>query len=95
MQETRRANMKKLLTLSAAAIACAAFFGVAGPAAAKDYAFCRRDVTAAMLQCGFDTMAQCQDMSSGRGGDCLPNPSLGGAANAYAYAPIAHKHRQK
>ena len=87
--------MTKLLTLSAAAIACAAFFGTAAPAAAKEHAYCRRDVTAAMLQCGFDTMAQCQDMSSGRGGDCLANPSLGGAANAYAYAPIARKHRQK
>ena len=87
--------MKKLLTLSAAAIACAAFFGTSGPAAAKDYEYCRKDVTASMLQCGFDTLAQCQDMSSGRGGDCFRNPSLGGAANAYAYAPIARKHRQK
>jgi hypothetical protein len=79
--------MKKLLMLGAAAISFAAFFGAAGPAAAKDYQYCRRDVTAAMLQCGFDTMAQCQDMSSGRGGDCLRNPALGGAADAYAYAP--------
>jgi hypothetical protein len=87
--------MKKLLTLSAAAIACAAVFGTATPAAAKDYEYCRRDVTSAMLQCGFDTLAQCQDMSSARGGDCIRSPSLGGAANAYAYAPIAGKHRQK
>jgi hypothetical protein len=87
--------MKKLLTLSAAAISCAVFFGAAGPAAAKDYQYCRRDVTAFVLQCGFDTLAQCQDMSSGRGGDCLRNPALGGAADAYAYAPIARKHRQK
>ena len=79
--------MKKLLTLSAAAISCAVFFGAASPAAAKDYAYCRRDVINYMLQCGFDTLAQCQDMSSGRGGDCLANPALGGAANAYAYAP--------
>jgi hypothetical protein len=48
-----------------------------------------------MVSCGFDTLAQCQDMSSGRGGDCIRNPSLGGAANAYAYAPNAGKHRQK
>jgi hypothetical protein len=87
--------MKKLLTLSAAAIVYAAFVGIAAPAAAKDYEYCRRDVTAYMLQCGFETLAQCQDMSSGRGGDCLRNPSLGGAASAYAYAPIARKHRQK
>jgi Protein of unknown function (DUF3551) len=87
--------MKKLLTLSAAAVSCAAFFGTAAPAAAKDYEYCRRDVTAFMLQCGFDTLAQCQDISSGRGGDCVHNPSFGGAANAYAYAPVARKHRQK
>jgi hypothetical protein len=87
--------MNKLLNLGAAAIACAAFLGTAAPAAAKDYEYCRRDVTSAMVSCGFDTLAQCQDMSSGRGGDCIRNPSLGGAANAYAYAPIARTHRQK
>jgi hypothetical protein len=91
--------MKKLLTFGAAAIACAAFFGTSTPAAAKDYAFCRVDITSSMLQCGFDTMAQCQDMSSGRGGSCINNPSLGGVTNAYAYAPgvlRAHTpHRQK
>jgi hypothetical protein len=87
--------MNKLLSLGAAAIACAAVFGTATPAAAKDYEYCRPDVTSFMLSCGFDTLAQCQDMSSGRGGDCIRNPSLGGAANAYAYAPNAGKHRQK
>ena len=87
--------MKKLLTLSAAAIACAAVFGIATPAAAKDHEYCRRDVISYMLSCGFDTLAQCQDMSFGRGGDCIHNSSAGGAANAFAYAPIARKHRQK
>jgi hypothetical protein len=48
-----------------------------------------------MLQCGFETLAQCQDMSSGPGGDCFRHPFIAGAANAYAYAPIARKHRQK
>jgi hypothetical protein len=37
--------MSKLLSLGAAAIASAVFFGAAGPAAAKDYEYCRRDVT--------------------------------------------------
>jgi hypothetical protein len=92
--KTREANVKKLLTLSAAAISCAAFFGAAGPAAAKNE-YCRRGVTDYMLSCGFETLAQCQAMSSGRGGDCVPDPSIAGAANAYAYAPIARKHRQK
>jgi len=87
--------MIKLLSLGAAAIACAVVFGAATPAAAKDYEYCRRDVTSYMLSCGFETLAGCQDMASGRGGDCIRNPSLGGAANAYAYAPIARKHRQK
>jgi hypothetical protein len=93
--------MTRLLTLSAAALAGAAVFGGATPAAAKDYQYCRRDVTAAMLQCGFETLAQCQDMSSGRGGDCFRNPALGGAADAYAYAPAVRgtyvyaPHRQK
>ena len=87
--------MNKLLSLTAAAIGCAAVFGTATPAAAKDYEYCRRDISSYMLSCGFETLAQCQDMSSGRGGDCIRNPSLGGAANAYAYAPIAGKQRQK
>jgi hypothetical protein len=87
--------MSKLLTLGTAAVACIAVFGAAGPAVAKDYEYCRREASSYMLSCGFDTLAQCQDMSSGRGGDCLRNPSLGGVANAYAYAPIAHQHRQK
>ena len=87
--------MKKLLTLSAAVICCAAVFGAATPAAAKDYEYCRRDVSSYMLSCGFETLAQCQDMSFGRGGDCIRNSSLGGAANTFAYAPIARTHRQK
>jgi Protein of unknown function (DUF3551) len=87
--------MKKLLTLSAAVICCAAVFGAARPAAAKDYEYCRRDVSSYMLSCGFETLAQCQDMSFGRGGDCIRNSSLGGAATTPAYAPIARTHRQK
>ena len=86
--------MSKLLSLGVAAVTCIAFFGAAGPAAAKDYEYCRRD-SSSMLSCGYETLAQCQDMASGRGGDCIHNPSLGGAANAYAYAPIARKHCQK
>ena len=96
--------MKRLLTLSAAAIGCAVFLGSAAPAAAASHEFCRRDITEyGALSCGFDTLAQCQAMASGRGGDCLRDPSLGGGASAYtpsvggsyAYAPIARKHHQK
>jgi hypothetical protein len=53
--------MKRPLTLGVAAISCAAFFPTAGPAAAKDYEYCRRDITSYMPQCGFDTLAQCQE----------------------------------
>jgi hypothetical protein len=83
----RRANMKMLLMLNAAIISCTAFFGAAPMAVAKDYEYCRRDITSYMLQCGFDTLAQCQYTSFGRSGDCIRNPSLGSAADAYAYAP--------
>jgi hypothetical protein len=38
--------------------------------------FCRRDVTGHMTSCGFDTMAQCQAMSAGIGGDCFRDPFL-------------------
>ncbi len=87
--------MSKLLSPGVAAVTCIAFFGGAGLAAAKDYEYCRKDAVSYMLSCGFDTLAQCQDMSSGRGGDCLRNPSLGDAASAYAYAPTARQHRRK
>jgi Protein of unknown function (DUF3551) len=86
--------MSKFLSLGFAAIACAAYFGAAGPAAAKNE-YCRRDITGYSMSCGFDTLAQCQAMSSGRGGDCLRDPSLGAAADAYAYAPVARTHHQK
>jgi hypothetical protein len=44
-----------------------------------------------VASCGFNTLAQCQAMSSGRGGDCLRDPSLGDMRSAYAFAP---KHGQ-
>jgi Protein of unknown function (DUF3551) len=79
--------MRKLLSLGIAAIGCAAVFAASRSAAAKDYQYCRRDVTSYMLQCGFDSLAQCQEMSTSRGDGCLRNPLLGSAASAYAYAP--------
>jgi hypothetical protein len=98
--------MKKLLTLSVATVACAVFFGTAGSAAAASHEYCRRDITEyGALSCSFDTLAQCQAMASGRGGDCLRDPTLPSASNAYAaapgvrgsyaYAPITRKHHQK
>jgi hypothetical protein len=86
-RKSGRANISKLLSLGAAAIA----IGAAGPAAAKDYECCRRNVTSVMLQCRFETLAPCQDMSFWRCGDCFRKPSLGSATNAYAFAPGVHK----
>ena len=83
--------MKSPLTLGAAAISCPAFFLSAAPAAATDHEYCRGDIKSYMLQCGFDTLAQCQEMSFGRGADCFQYPSLGSAADAYAYAPGVSK----
>jgi hypothetical protein len=50
-----RADVSQLLSLGAAAIARAAFFAAAGPAAAKDYEYRRGDLTSFMLQGGFET----------------------------------------
>lgn len=61
---------------------------IATPASAHTYEYCRRDVTSFAQSCSFDTMAQCQAMSSGRGGDCYRDPFLSDASGAYAYAPI-------
>jgi hypothetical protein len=82
--------MKQFLKLSAAPITalCAlAFVTMATPASAGEY--CRKDVTSAVVSCGFDTLAQCQDMSAGRGGDCYRDPFLPDAKSALAYAPKA------
>jgi hypothetical protein len=65
---------------------------MATPAAAYEY--CRRDITSYMLGCSFDTMAQCQAMSSGRGGDCLRDPFLASSSSAYAYQPN-HLHSKR
>ena len=51
--------------------------------------YCRKDVTSAVVSCSFDTLAQCQDMSSGRGGDCFRDPFLHDNRDALAYAPKA------
>ena len=79
--------MKTFLKLTAApatALCALAFVSFATPASAGE--FCRKDVTSAVVSCGFDTLAQCQDMSAGRGGDCFRDPFLP-ARDAFAYAP--------
>ena len=41
--------MSKLLSLGVATVTCIAFFGAAGPAAAKEYEYCRREAASYML----------------------------------------------
>jgi Protein of unknown function (DUF3551) len=84
--------MKQLLKMAAAPAAAAivtlAFISTTTPAAAAGK-YCRKDVTSNSLSCGFDTMEQCQAMSSGRGGDCMPDPWSSYNANASAQkAPL-------
>lgn len=87
--------MEQLLKLSAmpiAVLSTLAFMTIATPASANSHEYCRRDITEyGALSCGFETMAQCQAMSSGRGGDCLRDPFLASPSNAYAYQP-KHPH---
>lgn len=83
------------LTAPAAALYALAFVNFATPASAGQY--CRKDVTAGIVGCSFDTMEQCQAMSSGRGGDCFRDPFLP-ASDAYAYVPkgaVKPAHRAK
>jgi hypothetical protein len=97
--------MEQLLKLSAmpiGALSTLAFMTIATPASANPHEYCRRDITEyGALACGFETMAQCQAMASGRGGDCIRDPSLGSTASsnapsAYAYTPGGQRqHRRK
>jgi hypothetical protein len=87
--------MSKFLSLSVAAFACAVFFG-AHPAAAKTYEYCRKDVSSAMQQCGFETLAQCQAMASGRGGDSTAIrscPTSGAAMPTRRLLPISNRQK--
>ena len=82
--------MSRFSILSATCIAALSawtFVAFATPASAHTYEYCRRDIIGYTLSCGFDTLAQCQAMSSGRGGDCVRDPSLGELRSAYAFAP--------
>jgi hypothetical protein len=66
-------------------------------AAASNTDYCRTDITSGMRGCGYTSLEQCHSMSSGRGGDCYPNPFPSGSAsnsgtgngngNSYAYQP--------
>jgi len=86
----RKKDMDKrfeLIGTSVAALGALTVVAIATPASARTYEYCRRDIIGNVLSCSFDTLAQCQAMSSGRGGDCLHDPSLSDIASTYAYAP--------
>jgi hypothetical protein len=90
----KRENMRRLFKLNAAPIAALGALiavAIAAPTSARAGAYCRRDYSYGLqkdqLHCGFDTMAQCQAMNSGRDGDCLRDPFQGWVNGAYAYAP--------
>jgi Protein of unknown function (DUF3551) len=93
--------MKQLLkttVASAAAVFALGFVAMSTPAAAASNTdYCRTDITSGMRGCGYTSLEQCHSMSSGRGGDCYPNPFPSGSAsnsgtgngtgNSYAYQP--------
>jgi Protein of unknown function (DUF3551) len=75
----------KLTATPAAALFALALTAMATPASAAEY--CRQDVTSGMRSCSFETLAQCQAMSAGRGGDCYRDPFLANTGTALAYQP--------
>ena len=84
-------RMKQFLKMTSAMLALA-FVAMTTPASAGEY--CRTDVTSHMQSCGFDTLEQCQNMSSGRGGSCDRDPFLATTSSAYAYqAKPSHSKR--
>jgi hypothetical protein len=88
MQQHGENKMRQFLkvTAPATALLALAYVAMATPAAAK-YEYCRQDVTSGMRSCSFETMEQCQAMSSGRGGTCYRDPLLTDTSSAYAYQP--------
>jgi hypothetical protein len=82
--------MKQLLKLTiapASALFALALVAMATPASAGPNEYCRQDITSGMRSCGFSSLAQCQAMSAGRGGDCYRDPFLANTSNALAYQP--------
>jgi hypothetical protein len=81
--------MKQLSKMTAAPSAAlfALAFAAMTPAAANAGEYCRTDVSSAMRSCSFDTMEQCQEMSSGRGGGCARDPFLADTNSAFAWQP--------
>jgi len=78
--------MKQLLKISAApaaALFALAYVAMATPAAAGPSEYCRRTSLPECAPASFETLEQCQAMSSGRGGTCYRDPLL---SDTSAYA---------
>jgi uncharacterized protein DUF3551 len=74
-------------TVTSILVRALAHAAIASPASAHTYEYCFRDPEA-YQSCDFDTLAQCQAASSGRGGECYRNQFPGGASVAHVYPPI-------
>jgi Protein of unknown function (DUF3551) len=74
--------MRRFLIILAPLLASASMFSVTTPAHAKRYAVCLTGGGTDMVQCGFESLAQCQATASGGLGSCGTSP--GYTSNAYA-----------
>jgi hypothetical protein len=74
-------------TIASILVRSLAYAAIATPASAHTHEYCLRGGESYAESCDFDTLAQCQATSSGRGGDCYRDPFLGDASGAHAYAP--------
>jgi hypothetical protein len=104
-EESKMKEFLKAVTAPAAALVVAIALGAMIAPEASAGEFCRRDVTGHMTGCGYDSMDQCQAASSGLGGDCFRDPSLGDSknvgntknagdsSNALAYHPKSSRSR--
>jgi Protein of unknown function (DUF3551) len=98
-EESKMKELLKAATAPAAALVVAIVLGAMIAPEASAGEFCRRDVTGHMTGCGYDSMDQCQAASSGLGGDCFRDPSLGDSEkagdsrNSYAYHPKSSRSR--
>jgi hypothetical protein len=74
-------------TVTSILVRALAHAAIASPASAHTHEYCYRDPES-YRSCDFDTLAQCQAASSGRGGECYRDPFAADASFAHAYAPI-------
>jgi Protein of unknown function (DUF3551) len=97
LREKKMKQLLKLATAPAAGLLALALTGITTPATAAKYEYCRTDVSSAMRSCSFETLEQCQTMSSGRGGTCARDPFLpeAKASDAFAYQPKGGVHRAR